>query len=50
VSNQFIWLDPFYAQIIPEVIVNYRGKGDPVNANTYQTNADVSARLLRSCQ
>jgi hypothetical protein len=32
------------------VVVNHLGKGDPVNAKTYQTNADVSARLIRSCQ
>ena len=32
------------------VIVNYLGKGDPVNAKSYQTNAYVSARLLRSCK
>ena len=32
------------------VTVNYLGKGDPVNAKSYQINAYVSARLLRSCK
>jgi len=31
-------------------IVNYLGKADLVNAYSYQTNAYMSARLLRSCK
>lgn len=40
-----ICFDPFDAQIMFGVIVDYLGKGDQVNVKSHQTNADVRAKF-----
>jgi len=48
--NPHIWLDPFNAQIMLGVIADHLGKADPVNAKTYQANADVMRQNLVQLQ
>ena len=48
--NPHIWLDPFNAQIMLGVIADHLGKADPVNARTYQANADVMRQNLVQLQ
>ena len=48
--NPHFWLDPFNAQIMLGVIADHLGKADPVNAKTYQANADVMRQNLAQLQ
>ena len=48
--NPHIWLDPFNAQIMLGLIADHLGKADPVNAKTYQANADAMRQTFAQLQ